>query len=177
MKTWVVLLRGINVGGKNILPMKELRDLLTASGFEGVKTYIQSGNCIVQSDEVEAQFVSKKVSKVVGSKFGFAPKVMTLALDSFKAAIDNNPYPQGKDNPKCLHFYFLSASAQSADMKALNALATETEQFTLTDEVLYLYAPDGIGRSKFAARAESKLGVATTTRNFRTVLKITDMLP
>lgn len=115
MTQFVVLLRGINVGGHNKLSMKDLREILEALGYESVKTYIQSGNVV------------------------------------------------------------LSGPA-TADVDAMQACKGPTEKFTLTDDALYLHAPDGIGRSKFAAAAERLLGVEATGRNLNTVRKLLEML-
>ena len=87
-----------------------------------------------------------------------------------------NPYPEGEDEPKSLHLYFLTEPAGSPNLNLLHGQQLENERFTLQDQVFYLHAPDGIGRSKLATNVDRALGVATTARNWRTVSKLREML-
>lgn len=176
MSTWIALLRGINVGGKNILPMKDLRALLQGLGFENVQTYIQSGNCVFSSPDIDAASMSARIKGAIQSRFGFAPAVLILAENEMREAIAANPYPQGADDPKSVHFFFLSEPVIAADEQALDAIKLASEHYTLTDKVFYLFAPDGVGRSKLAAQVERILGVATTARNLRSALKVLDLV-
>lgn len=176
MNTWIALLRGINVGGNNSLPMKDLRTLLEHEGFTDVKTYIQSGNCIFQSELSAPSEIEDKISDGIESTCGFRPRVFVMDRSNLLQAIAANPYPEGAEDPKSVHFYFLAGQATEPDLKALETIRAPTERYVLTDKVLYLHAPDGIGRSKFAAQVEQKLGVTITARNFRTVLKIAELL-
>ena len=86
-----------------------------------------------------------------------------------------NPFPAARARPQSLHLWFLERAPGSASLKPLDALRSASEQVALRGKVLYLYAPEGIGRSKFAARAESLLGVAGTARNWRTVTQLLAM--
>ena len=172
---WIALLRGINVGGRKIVPMAELRAVLSGLDYNAVQTYIQSGNCVFESADSNAANISDSISAAIDAKFGFVPKVMTLSLEALLSARDNNPFANVETPEKFVHFYFLFEPASAADIEALDALKTPSETYALTDAVFYLHAPDGIGRSKLAARAEQKLGVAATARNFRTVTKLLSM--
>lgn len=176
MTQWIALLRGINVGGNNILPMKDLRDLLTSEGFEGVKTYIQSGNCVFASAQSDPQLIEQIMAQSIELTFGFCPQIMVLNAKEFLQAVASNPFPEGQEDPKSVHLFFLSERAARPDMSALEGLRSPTERFELTDRVFYLQAPDGIGRSKLASHAERKLGVATTARNLRSANKIAELL-
>jgi uncharacterized protein (DUF1697 family) len=175
MTQWVLLLRGINVGGRKIVPMIELRALLKDLGLNNVRTYIQSGNGVFESD-LDAPTLSENIEAAMEAKFGFRPKAMVIGADDFMSAIDNCPYPMTNADSKTLHFFFIGTKPQAPDMEALTEIALPSEAFTLTDTVFYLHAPEGIGRSKLASTAEKKLGVATTARNLRTVKKIADMV-
>ncbi|MEM1262927.1 MAG: DUF1697 domain-containing protein [Pseudomonadota bacterium] len=173
MHTWIALLRGINVGGKNILPMRTLRDLLNELGYTDIKTVIQSGNCVFRARSKSAKRVAADIAKAINTAFGFRPQVLCLTGADLSKAIASNPYRSAAANDgKAVHFYFLSEAAMSADLDALRALCDTSEAFELTDQVFYLLAPNGIGRSKVAARAEANLGVPVTARNFRTVQKL-----
>lgn len=173
MHTWVVLLRGINVGGNNILPMKELKALCDDLGFQDVQTYIQSGNCVFRSDQPDPAAVSSRLEKAIEDRFGFRPPVLALSVDDLAAAIAADPYPGG--DPKCVQLFFLFEPAKNADLSALEALTAPSEQFELTDKVFYLHAPDGVGRSKLVAKVDKFIPVEKTARNLRTALKLQEM--
>ena len=175
MTTWIALLRGINVGGNNILPMKDLRALLQRLGCDRARTYIQSGNCVFESEDADALRLSEKIADAILSEFGFKPSVLILEETAFRRAIDANPYPQGAEDPKSVHFFFLAEPASHVDIEALDKVKTPNERYSITDDVFYLFAPDGIGRSKLASQVEKKLGVAATARNLRSVGKILDL--
>lgn len=172
MNLWIALFRGINVGGRHILPMKALKSLLQEMGCSDVSSYIQSGNVVFRNGETQARVLEAKISQLVNAGFGFAPQVLLLTIDQLTLAHSANPFPAGESEPKTLHLFFLAEDARNVDMPALDALKSTTEQFQLIDRVFYLHAPDGIGRSKLAARVERHLGVATTARNWRTVEKV-----
>ena len=175
MKTWIALLRGINVGGNNILPMKDLRALLSDLGYRNPQTYIQSGNCVFGSDDGFAATHQTRIADAINSKFGFSPQVFVLTLEALNDAIAANPYRQGHDDPKTVHLSFLAEPADAADLETLEACRKDSEAYTLTPAVFYLYAPEGIGRSKLAAKVEKALGVAATGRNLRSAMKIAEL--
>jgi uncharacterized protein (DUF1697 family) len=172
METWIALFRGINVGGNNILPMAALRKELESLKLTNVRTYIQSGNVVFNSSAKSPDLLGSKISKHIELHHGFRPQVLIISQSELKAAIEKNPFREATTDPKSLHFYFLSETAAAANISALDQLKTSTEQYKLIDRVFYLYAPDGIGRSKLAAKAEKQLGVVTTARNYRTVEKL-----
>ena len=172
MKTYIALFRGINVGGNNILPMKELAAVLEKIGLRNVKTYIQSGNAIMSSGETDPQKLSAIISGAILKSHGFAPQVLLWTTEEMEQAIAENPFAEAESSPKSLHFYFLLASPQHPDLEQLQTLKKDSERFLLKEHVFYLYAPEGIGRSKLAAKVEKCLGVPTTARNWNTVNKI-----
>lgn len=176
MNTYIALFRGINVGGNHILPMKDLRALLEELGADKVKTYIQSGNAVFQHESEKAPQLSSKISAAIKKNHGFEPRVLLLEAAEMAQAAAKNPFPEAEAEPKTLHLYFLADSPQKPDLEMLDSLKKENEQFKLVNKVFYLYAPDGIGRSKLAERAEKALGVAATARNWRTVGKIMAMM-
>ncbi|MEQ1904358.1 MAG: DUF1697 domain-containing protein [Pirellulaceae bacterium] len=176
MQNWIALLRGINVGGRNSLPMAELKATFESSGCSSVQTYIQSGNVVFASSVRSGQSLSKRLSEAVEEEFGFRPSILLLSESDFRAAIANNPFAKAVKDPKTLHFFFLDSPPKSQDMKGFDKLALSTERYELIGSVFYLYTPDGFGRSKLAAGAERKLGVPATARNFTTVMKLSKML-
>ena len=175
MKTYVALFRGLNVGGNSILPMKELVAQLENIGLRNVRTYIQSGNAVFQSEEEEASLLSNKIRAAIRNRRGFEPQVLLLEPEEIEKAVESNPFPEAGSEPKTLHAYFLASTPKNPDLDALESIKSERERFVLKDGVFYLHTPDGIGRSKLAANAEKLLGVSATGRNWRTVRKLMEM--
>lgn len=175
MKTYIALFRGINVGGNNILPMKELVAALESLNLQSVKTYIQSGNAVFRSKTSDAKPLAGKIGAAIKKNHGFEPKVLLLDAGTLARAIRSNPYPEAEAEPNTLHLNFLSSVPPSPDLKALEKIKAENERFHLAGDVFYLHAPDGIGRSKLFAHMERLLGVPTTSRNWRTVCKLQEM--
>ncbi len=111
-----------------------------------------------EAGDASAVTISLQIATAIEEQFGFRPRVVTLSGETLAGMIRANPYPEGADDPKNLHFFFLSAPATGADLNALEALASPTERFSLAEAVLYLYAPDGVARSKLFAHVERYLG-------------------
>lgn len=176
MDTYIALLRGINVGGNNRLPMLELVALLEDLGLSDVKTYIQSGNAIFQSKKINSVELSQKICAAIKKRHGFDVQVIVLDVNELKEAIASNPFAGIEAKANALHFFFLSSLPENSDLKPLESVRRESEQFSLIDKVFYLYAPAGIGQSKLAVKVEKTLGVAVTARNWRTVSKIMEMV-
>ena len=168
METFVALFRGINVGGRNILPMKELALLLEKDSCHGVKTYIQSGNAVFESEEP-----LKNICRLVEKKYGFKPEVLFIGKREFLEMVSGNPY--NSTIGKQIHFYFCQDTPNTNEEK-LEGLKSASEKYLIKGKVAYLYAPDGIGRSKLAANMEKCLGVPATGRNLNTVNKLVEML-
>ena len=175
MNTCIALVRGINVGGKNSLPMKELIAVMEHVGTGKVSTYIQSGNAVFQSASGPPAGLSGQIAAEIKQRFGFEPHVQILELDSFENAIANNPYPDAVSEPGRLHLFFLSARPAAPDLNKLNRLKGPDERFHLDEQVFYLDAPAGIGRSKLASGVEKILGVPVTARNWKSVCCIRDL--
>lgn len=175
MKTYIALFRGINVGGNNILPMKELKALLENMGLQNVATYIQSGNVVFRCNEENASQLSGTISAAIKKSFGFEPQVLLLGIEELEKAMEANPFPQAESEPKSLHLNFLTDTPTNPNWEALQNMRADDERFELKDKVFYLHAPDGIGRSKLAANIERLIGVPMTARNWRTVCKIMEL--
>jgi uncharacterized protein (DUF1697 family) len=175
MNIYIALFRGINVGGKNSLPMKELVALLEGMGAKKVRTYIQSGNAVFQSEENDPAQLAKRLSAEIKKCRGFAPQVLLLKLEAVKLAMAKNPFPEAESDPASLHLGFLLSPPAKPDLERLGSLKKESERFHLGDGVFYLHAPEGVGRSKLAAGAEKALGVPLTDRNWRTVCKLKEL--
>ena len=148
--------------------MKELVSLLEKIGYENVKTYIQSGNVIINSSKKPGA----EISKAIESKYGFKPDIVVLEKSELETAIKNNPFRSGEG--KYVHFYF-SGKNLKPDMDRLAGFSSNTERYRIKDRVFYLHAPDGIGRSKIVANIVKCLGVPVTGRNLNTIKKLAEM--
>jgi uncharacterized protein (DUF1697 family) len=176
MKSWVALLRGINVVGRNKVPMKDLALAFERAGFRSVRTYIQSGNVVFQSRTGSARTLAATISKLVKKKFGFEPQVMVVSAAELAAAVRGNPFPGAHQNHKLLHIFFLSARPRRPDLESLERARAGREEFALKDGFFYLYTPDGFPDSVVRSKMERCLGVLATGRNWRTANELLKML-
>lgn len=176
MITYIALFRGINVGGKNMLPMKGLVELLNTMGFKDVQTYIQSGNVIFSTEVEDLKQLSSQISLSVKEAYNFEPKIHILTVKELEVAIKNNPFLDSESDPKSLHFGFLLEEPIAPDLEKLEEIKKENERFKLIGKVFYLSAPEGVGRSKLASKSEKLLGVSMTDRNWGTVSKLRRMV-
>lgn len=173
MATWIVLFRGVNIGGHHIVPMKRLRELLEGAGFFDIQTYIQSGNCVFRSEIEDRGRIGETVSGLIEGEFGFRPSAFVLTPEDLEAALAGNPFPA--DNPKFVHLQFLAGPPAKADFDGLRAVARPGEDFALADNVLYLYLPHGVGRSPVAQKLGQFVKADMTGRNIASVMKIAEM--
>lgn len=175
MATWIALLRGINVLGRNVVPMKTFAAALERGGFRKVRTYIQSGNVIFQISRGTAAELARRIGRIVLKDFGFQPWVIVLNAEDLKRAAAANPFPQAQSTPTALHLFFLDGAPRAPDLESLGRLRSGKEDFALRGEVLYLYTPDGFAQSKIRGRIERCMGADATARNWRTVTQLIEM--
>jgi uncharacterized protein (DUF1697 family) len=175
MHFYIALLRAINVGGKNSLPMKSLTAILEGMGATKVQTYIQSGNAVFQSAEKAPAELSRQLAAGIKRHHGFEPHTLVIGLEALRKACADNPFPEAQADPQSLHLGFLAAQPVRPDLDKLSSLKKDSERFHLGDGVFYLHAPEGVGKSKLAAGAEKLLGVPMTDRNWRTVCKLMEL--
>ena len=176
MKTWIALLRGINVGGRNRLPMKSLSQILESAGCERVTTYIQSGNVVFNGNVDSVDRFGDEIGQAIMKEHGFCPAVRLINADYLAEAIASNPYPEAASDPKSLHLSFLEHPPRGELVSEARRLLSESESFTVIGSLLYLHAPEGIGRSRFANRVDKALQMKTTGRNWRTVMKLEELV-
>ncbi len=172
MTVLVALLRAVNVGGVNTLPMAGFRAMLADLGLENPKTYIQSGNAVFRSP-LAAPVLAQKIADATLARFHFRPPVLILGSEDLHKALAANPFPQVED-PRHLHAFFMDRTLPDAGFAFLKALASPTERYAMRGKVLWLHLPDGMARSKLATRV-SALPVDITARNLRSVQAIADL--
>lgn len=174
MKTYFVLLRGVNVSGKNIIKMAILKDVLIDNNFQKVTTYIQSGNIVLSSD-FEKDAVSTKVQQLINDHFQLQIAVFCLDLNEMETALQNNPFIENIE-PNKLFFTFLKEEPAVDLLVDLEKIDFATDQFKVIDKVLYFYLPNGMSNSKLNNNFfEKKLKVTATGRNLNTINKLIDL--
>jgi uncharacterized protein (DUF1697 family) len=171
LKKLIAFFRGMNVGG-NRITMQELVTLLEGLGCRNVRTYIQSGNAVFESQNEDVAKLAQRINFAIKACCSFDPAVVLLHPDGLRQVINNNPFPDFTGNPKSIHLGFMERKPENPDLDLLAALRSGSEQFHLVGSVFYLLAPDGVGRSKLAANAERLLGLPMTDRNWRTVCAV-----
>jgi uncharacterized protein (DUF1697 family) len=168
MTVYVSMLRGINVGGQKKVNMNTLRELYQGLGFSNVQTYIQSGNVVFESHTTNASKIASIVSGKILESLGYGVHVFIRTRDEFQKVIEGNPLPN-RDNSK-LYVIFLSDEPSSVSLKQISIARDKGEVFALRGREVYLFCPNGYGRTKLNNNFfETKLKVFTTTRNWNTV--------
>jgi uncharacterized protein (DUF1697 family) len=178
MTTYAALLRGINVGGSRKLPMAGLRELMTGLGHDGVRTHLQSGQAVFTTGRGDAEPLAAELAAAIERRFGFPVDVIVRDHAYLRAVAEACPFPAADLAPKQLHVTYFSAAVDEERFAEIDRAAYLPEEFRLGDRALYLYAPDGLGRSQLAAQlSKPRLtkGLVATTRNWNTVLKLVEL--
>lgn len=160
----IALLRAVNVGGNNLIPMADLRKAAAAAGFGNFRTYIQSGNCVYDGPQQD-------LAALIRAEFGHDIDVIILPRAVLDQIIDACPY---EGDPSRIHIG-ISAQDVNLPLEALEALRVPSEEIYAQGRALYLHAPDGVGRSKLFAALPAKLDQPITLRNLKTLRKLQEM--
>ena len=177
MPVIIAMLRGVNVGGHNKLPMDALRALCASLRLQGACTYVQSGNVVFRTDERDLARLAKRVQDAVAHKFGFRPEVILRTTAEMRVAIARNPFAKrrGIEPAKLLVTFLAGEPAADARKKVLSATAG-AEELHLAGRELYIYFPNGAGQSKLPwASLAGALKTQGTARNWNTVQKLLEM--
>jgi uncharacterized protein (DUF1697 family) len=175
MGAQVLMLRGINLGPNRRVPMARLRELLTGAGYEDVRTYVQSGNVVLDSTAKPAE-LERESARLISEEFGFEVPVIARTRAELAKVVRANPLGDLADDPKRYQVSFLSAKLDAETVKALEARVAEPERFVAIGRELYAWHPDGVARSKlWNSLAGKSLGVIATARNWTTVTTLLAM--
>ena len=168
MTTYISILRGINVSGKNLIKMDALKKMYENLGFQNIKTYVQSGNVVFKATGSEKE-IAQTIIDGIKSEFGYDVPVIVLNLDDFKDIIENSPFAKDPSkDPAFLHVTFLADKPGNFDRKAIDEKVGKGEEIHFADNAVYLYCPNGYGVTKLSNTfLESKLKVTATTRNWK----------
>lgn len=175
----VALLRGINVGGKNKLPMKELAAMFTEAGCQDVRTYLQSGNVVFQATRALARRVPSIVTGAISEHFGFNVPILTRTASEISEVVSSNPFLQAEpalERPSAiqpLHVVFLGRRPTANRVAALEPERSPPDRFLVRGGEIFLFCPKGLARTRLTnAYFDSKLGTTTTVRSWKTVLQL-----
>ncbi|ANH94094.1 hypothetical protein A8713_25365 [Streptomyces sp. SAT1] len=178
MTTYAALLRGINVGGSRKLPMAGLRALMGELGLGDVRTHLQSGQAVFTAADGDEEALAARLGAEVEQRFGFPVDVLVRDHAYLRAVVEACPFPAAALEPRQLHVTYFSADPGPARYEGIDRAAFLPEEFRLGDRALYLYAPDGIGRSRLAqwlSGAGVNKGLIATSRNWNTVLRLVEL--
>ena len=171
MQRYIALLRGINVSGRNIIKMDELKKIFENLGFSNVKTYLQSGNVIFENKIEKINLLEQNISKNIYDKLGLEIKIKILTTKELENIIGNNPYKNIKDFSN----YYVAVlmekmDTNNIDIEKIKSKAVQKEEFTIKDNLVYINYPRGYGTSKLTNNYFEKiLKVNATTRNWKTI--------
>ncbi|WP_371668481.1 DUF1697 domain-containing protein [Streptomyces sp. NBC_00289] len=176
--TYAALLRGINVGGNKKVPMAELRAVMQTLEYDDVRTYLQSGQAVFASAHGDEESLAGELRQAIEKRFGFTVDVIVRDHVYLKAIAEECPFPAADLEPRQLHVTYYSEPVDAERFAGIDRAAHLPEDFRLGDRALYLYAPDGLGRSKLAeqlSKPRITKGLIATSRNWNTVLKLVEM--
>jgi len=172
MATYAVMLRGVNLGGQRQLAMADLRRLLESLGYTDVSTHLRSGNAIITSDDEDPERIAATIHEALAAELSLRSGVIVRTGKELADVIAANPFPEHESEPAKLHVAFLSAQPSKAAFDAIDPARFAPDEFRLGDRALYLWFPNGAGRSKLTMPALARMKVEVTARNWNTVLAL-----
>lgn len=171
MSIYISLLRGINVGGQNRLPMDSLREMYAQIGFTDIRTYVQSGNVVFKANSADPEALSGQIERHIQQDYGYSVAVFTRQPQDFQRILANNPFLTARqEDPTRLHVTFLYRKPDEAAWSKTNTPPGIMDEFARGTQEVYIFCPNGYGKTKLSNDFfERKLGVQATTRNWNTV--------
>jgi uncharacterized protein (DUF1697 family) len=173
----VALLRGLNVGGKNCVPMTKLAQLFVDAGCTDVRTYIQSGNVIFKASQSKIGKLPGIITKRIEESFGFKIPVVLRTAEQIGETLQNNPFLKAGAAEETLHVFFLACVPDARNVTGLDPERSLPDAFFVRGQDIYVQLPNGMARTKLNnAYFDSKLATTSTARNWRTVLKLFELM-
>lgn len=170
---YVALLRGINVGGKNMIKMETLRSTFENLGFENVKSYINSGNLAFDTKKTDDAKLAAKIRDAIKKDFGFDISVMVRSMDEINEIVKNNPFHGQFDNDKYMHVLFLESELSNGHKEMIESINNDDERIEVRGRTLYCCLKISILDSAVGKGfIDKKLKIPATGRNWRTVEKL-----
>lgn len=169
----VALLRGVNVGGRNKLPMARLRAIVEGVGGRCVTTYIQSGNAVFQAPGVGHHEVARSIARSLAEAESLEVPVLVRTLAELRSVVDANPFLAAGVDPRELHVLFLAEAPTSQQLATLDPARSPGDEFASRGGEIYLRCPNGMARTKLTnAYFDARLETTSTGRNWRTTLEL-----
>jgi uncharacterized protein (DUF1697 family) len=176
MKTYIALLRGINVSGHKIIKMEKLREVLKELELDKISTYIQSGNILFRSNISEEKKLEKMIADLIYKHFGFDVSVVVLTPEDLQTTVNDNPFAKDTIELPQPYVAFLSTIPAHSDVAVLKATNFQKDRFEVVGKKMYLHYADGAGSTKLSnAIIEKKMKLTATARNWKTVLKLIEL--
>ena len=176
MTTYIALLRGINLGPRNKIPMADLRELLGEIGHDNVRTHILSGNAIFTSRRRSIPRLEAEIERAIRDRFKLNVRVLIRTADELATIVERNPLPEAASKGSRFFVLFLDQNPDHGRIKAIDPAAYTPEQFSVGDRVIYAWYKDGLTGSKLAgALSDKRLGVTATARNWTTTTKLLEL--
>lgn len=173
--TLISMLRGINVGGHNMIKMEALREMYGSLKFADVRSYVQSGNVVFATKEKDLKKIAKRIEDAIEARFACRPDVILRTAEEMRGVIARNPF-QGEREPAKLHVDFLAGAPGKDAVEKIRAIKVGPEELVLDGRELYIYYPNGAGQSKrTGAMLDKALQVRGTARNWNSVRKLLEM--
>jgi uncharacterized protein (DUF1697 family) len=175
--TFLALLRGINVGGKNMLPMKDLTEMFVAAGCDNVRSYIQSGNIVFNAADRLSGQIAGVITARIAERFGYRTPVVLRTVKQLEHVVCNNPFLRKGAAEETLHVLFLADLPDPRSINALDPDRSPPDAFIVRGQEVYLHLPNGVARTKLTNDYfDSKLTTTSTGRNWRTVMKLLELV-
>jgi uncharacterized protein (DUF1697 family) len=177
MDVIVSMLRGVNVGGHNKIKMDALRALYESLKLREAQSYVQSGNVVFQTDERDLVQLAKRIQKGIERTFGCCPEIILRTTSELREVVSRNPFAKRRDiEPAKLHVHFLAGDPGAEARANVLKLKTDPEELSIAGSELYIYFPNGAGKSKLSWPAVNKaLKLPGTARNWNSVTKLLEM--
>ena len=175
MTAALALLRGVNVGGKAKLPMRELAEIFSAAGAQDVQTYIQSGNVTFRAQDSPS--VTKLVTDAIKLRYGYPGRIVLLTREELEKIVDQNPFVRAGVPVQMLNVYLLADQPTSAAVKLLDPERSSPDTFVVRGRAIYLHVPNGMARTKLTnTYFDAKLQTTSTARNWRTTTELLERM-
>ncbi len=177
MVKYIALLRGINVSGQKIIKMADLQNLFKSLNFSNVRTYIQSGNIVFKTSIKSKSTIKTKIEEAIKNSYNFSVNTLIKQKEEIEDIITKDPFRKIKDlDYSKVYVTFLHSFPEKSLIELLAEYKSKNDKFIIMDEQIYLYCPDGFGRTKFTNNFfENKLKISATTRNWKTINKLVEI--
>jgi len=177
MKTFISILRGINVSGQKKILMADLKALYESLNYKNVRTYVQSGNVVFETADTDPKEIARQIEQKIQDKYGFPVPVIIRTLEELETAVQRHIFfkQDGTDTDK-LYVTFLADQPAQANLDKMSAFQYAPDEYKIIDQEVYIFCPGGYGNTKLSNTFfENKLKVTATTRNWKTVNELIKM--